>query len=411
MECDVAVIGAGPAGLTLAKTVAEDGGDVLLLEEHPDVGVPPHCTGKLSVRAVTELDLDEKGVLHRVRGAVFYPPSLDPVTITRHEAQALIFDRKIFDQTLAAKAVAAGATLYPDSRAKAFSITSEGVTLRFERQGTLCDVKCRLIVGADGAASPTARLAGLYAKTPSEVRIGVQREVSGVPLVPGMVELYFGRTWAPGFFAWMVPTGRDTARVGLAIRPNAPHPAATYLNTFMEDHPVAREKLGGCRVLEQSTHILPTGGVLRQTVSDGVLIVGDAAGQVKSTTGGGLYYGMACAKLAGAAISKALQASRDPLLRRDGLMSYQAAWRARFGREIAFSVRARAFLDALSDGEVDYLFTIIRRDASLTRQIEVDGDIDHQSKVGRTLLRHVKYVIKRPGLLFKLRKFFPLPRA
>ena len=409
MECDVAIVGAGPAGLTLAETVAKEGGDVLLLEEHPEVGVPPHCTGKLSVTALNELDLDEKGVLHRVRGAVFYPPSLTPVTITRDGAQALIFDRKILDQTLATKAVDAGAKLYTHSRAKTFSIKPGGITLRFEQQGTLYDVKCRLIVGADGAASHTARLAGLYSKKPSEIRIGVQREVSGVHIVHGMVELYFGRTWSPGFFAWMVPTGNDTARVGLAVQPNAPHPASEYLDAFMEAHPVAREKLGGYRVLKQSTHILPTGGVLPRTVSDGVLIVGDAAGQVKSTTGGGLYYGMACAKIAGAAISKALQASPDPLLRRQGLMSYEAAWRAKFGREIAFSVRARAFLDSLSDSEVDYLFNIIRRDASLTRQIEVDGDIDHQSQVGLTLLRHVKYVVKRPRLLFKLRKFFSLP--
>jgi digeranylgeranylglycerophospholipid reductase len=409
VKYDVVVVGAGPAGLTLAKTVAQLGGDVLVLEEHAEVGVPPHCTGKLSVTAVAELGLGETGALHRVRGAVFYPPSLIPLTITRADDQALIFDRTILDQALAADAVDAGATLYTHSRAKTFAITPEGVILHFERQGTLCDVTCRLIVGADGAASHTARVAGLYSKPPSAVRIGVQREVSAVSLIPGLVDLYFGASWAPGFFAWIVPTGRDTARVGLAIQPTAPLPAATYLDAFMTHHPVARQKLGGYRVLAQHTHILPTGGVLPRTVADGVVIVGDAAGQVKSTTGGGLYYGMACAKLAGAAISQALQASSDPLLRRDGLMSYEAAWRARFGREIAFSVRARAFLDALSDGEVDFLFTLLRRDVSLTQQIAVDGDIDRQSRVGRTLLRHVTAVVKRPRLLFKLRKFFALP--
>jgi len=224
-----------------------------------------------------------------------------------------------------------------------------------------------------------------------------------------MVELYFGRGWAPGFFAWIVPTGHDTARVGLALQPNAPAPVADYLDNFMKNHPIAREKLVGCRVLTQSRHIIPTGGVLRRTVSDGFLVLGDAAGQVKSTTGGGLYYGMACAKIAGRAIVKAIQGSSEAILREKTLKSYEMEWRNQFGGEIAFSVRFRVFLNSLSDDEVNYLFNVIQRDASLIKRIEVDGDIDHQSKVGVTLLRYVKYMIKKPGLIFKLRKVFPRP--
>ncbi len=403
------IVGAGPSGLTLAQTIAREGGDVLILEEHPEVGLPQHCTGKVSVNAVKELEFEATGVLARVSGATFYPPSLKPLTIARGDTQALILDRSVFDQSLATKAVAAGATLVTDTRVKRFSVKPDGVTVFFERKGKKGEVKARLIAGADGAASTTARLAGLYSKKTSEVRISVQRDVSDVQTVQSMVELYFGRRWAPGFFAWIVPTGHDTARVGLALRPNTLAPVAKHLDNFMENHPIAREKLVDCRVLAQSRHIIPTGGVLRRVVSDGVLVVGDAAGQVKSTTGGGLYYGMACAKIAGRAVVKALQGSSEAVLREKALRSYETEWRAQFGGEIAFSVRFRAFLDSLSDDEVDYLFNVIQRDASLIRRVEVDGDIDRQSKVGVTVLRYVKYMIKKPGLIFKLRKVFPRP--
>jgi len=253
-------------------------------------------------------------------------------------------------------------------------------------------------------------LTGLYSKKQHEVRIGVQRDVADIKPVQGIVELYFGGNWAPGFFAWIVPTSSDTARAGLAVPLNTPKPPFKYLDDFMEKHPVACERLRGCRVLGQSAHIIPTGGALRRTVSDGVLIVGDAAGQVKSTTGGGLFYGVACAKIAGKTVSKALRSRGGGVLRSKALMSYEEEWRERFGSEIAFSVRARAFLDSLTDGEVDYLFDVIRGDESLIRRIEVDGDIDRQSKVALSLLSYAKYAIKKPKLMYKLRKFFPLPK-
>ncbi len=407
LTCDVAVVGAGPSGLTVAAAVAREGGDVLILEEHPAVGVPPHCTGKISVNAIQELGLDVHGVVARVRGATLYPPSVRPLTIARDDVQAFIVDRRIFDRSLAAKAVDAGAALLTDARAMEVVVKPSGVTVVFEGKERKGEVHARLVVGADGAASVTARLAGLYTKSSSEVRLGVQREVVDVPVVQGMVALYFGQRWAPGFFAWIVPTGHDTARVGLAVRPNAPAPVDQYLDAFVANHPMARETLQGSRVVAESRHILPTGGVLPHLVADGVLVVGDAAGQVKSTTGGGLYYGIACAQMAGRAISVALRDPSNATLQGHALQRYEAEWRARFGREIAFGVRVRAFLDALNDDEVDYLFTVLHREPSLIQHIEADGDIDRQSTVGLTLLRYAKYAIKRPGLLVKLYQAFP----
>ena len=156
------IVGAGPSGLTLAQTIASEGGDVLILEEHPEVGLPQHCTGKVSVNAVKKLELKATGVLARVSGATFYPPNLKPLTIARGDTQALILDRSIFDQSLATKAMDAGATLVTNTRVKKFSVKPDGVTVFFERKGKKGEVKARLVAGADGAATTTARLAGLY---------------------------------------------------------------------------------------------------------------------------------------------------------------------------------------------------------------------------------------------------------
>jgi flavin-dependent dehydrogenase len=173
----------------------------------------------------------------------------------------------------------------------------------------------------------------------------------------------------------------------------------------MTSHPIARKKLENGHCTVQRTHLIPTGGTLNQTVSDGVLIVGDAAGQVKSTTGGGMYYGMICAKIAGRVISKALS-SLDNVLKRKSLIEYQKLWQKQLGKEIAMSAKLRFFFDTLSDDEVNFLFQVIRKNKELINEIEAVGDIDWQSKLLSPLLKYfIGPLMKKPQLLLKLRTF------
>jgi flavin-dependent dehydrogenase len=236
---------------------------------------------------------------------------------------------------------------------------------------------------------------------PYEMRLGVQREVENFELNPFMVEVFLGTTWAPNFFAWVVPTSNTSARIGLAIPLKSSKAGLTYLNNFMESHPLVQERVKGSRCIHQSVHIIPTGGPPDQTVSAGKLLVGDAAGQIKSTTGGGLFIGMSCAIIAGKVIAKALSEG-DGVLQTSQLTRYDEEWRTKFGQEIEFSVPMRRFLDSLTDDEVDYLFKIVTQNEALLKTIEAKGDIDRQSTVSLLSLRHIKSIVKKPRLLYKL---------
>ncbi len=406
MIFDAVVVGGGPAGSTAAEIIARNGYDVLILEEHPQVGLPQHCTGKLSINAIKELGLPSIGALQEVRGAKFYSPDMGSLKVERDEVQAKIFDRSILDRYLSDRAVDSGAALLTSAQAVGIVVDANGVNLTFGHGGKRRSIVSRVVISAEGASAPLARLLGIYSKERRALRIAAQREIIGLSNPePEFVELYFGKKYSPGFFAWIAPMGRDRARVGLCVDPSHGKDVINYLNKLGEEHPVARKRLRGASCVWQAVHVIPTGGVLHDSVSDGVLVVGDAAGQVKSTTGGGLYYGMACAKIAGETVSRALSLEGH-VLRKDVLSEYQSLWQQRLGDEIATSAKTRLLLDSLTDEELSYLFKIIREDKSLISLIQAEGDIDWQFKFSKSLTRPIiNALARKPSLLMKLGAF------
>lgn len=400
------IVGAGPVGSTVAEAIAKEGYDVLVLEEHPKIGLPQHCTGKVSVNALKEFHLPEIVIIQEVRGAIFYSPDMSSLSVERKDTQAYILNRTTLDMWLSEKAVYAGATLLTDARATNVSIDTRRVSISFKHNGGCRELTARIVIGADGAGSSIARRLGLLSKESSTVKVAIQKEIVGLhDLKSDFVEVYMGRRYAPGFFAWIVPTGENNAKVGLGVNFLQSRYLPNYLESFIMSHPIAHKKLEGGHCTIQTTHIIPTGGTLRQTISNGALIVGDAAGQVKSTTGGGIYYGMLCAKFAGQVVSKALSLDGE-VIKKDALMGYEDLWMERLGREIATSVKLRLLLDSLTDDDLNYLFNIAREDEALIDMIENEGDIDWQSKLSASTFKHImKALVKRPQLLIKFGKF------
>lgn len=407
MGFDAIVVGAGSVGSTVAEAIARDGYKVLVLEEHPQIGIPQHCAGKISVNAWKELNLPATGILQEIRGATFFSPDMNSLSVERKDAQAYIFDREVLDKWLSKKALDDGAELITDARVTNISINSQGVNVIFEQNGEYRDVTSRVVIGADGANSLIAKRLGLYSGKRSAVKVAIQREMTGLRrLKLNFVEVYLGKKYAPGFFAWIIPTGEGSARVGLCVSISQSKHLINCLENFITSHPVASRKLEGGRCTSQLAHVIPTGGALRQVVADGALVVGDAAGQVKSTTGGGLYYGMVCAKIAGQVVSKALS-SGDGVLRRDVLMEYQDLWQKRLGREVELSAKLRILLDSLADEELNYLFKLIRENRTLLEIIEIEGDIDWQSKMSASTFKHMtRFMLRYPRHLPALIRYY-----
>jgi geranylgeranyl reductase family protein len=401
------VVGAGPAGSTVAREVAKAGYKVLMVEEHQRVGYPVHCAGKLSVSACESLGLKPKGILNKLHGAIFHAPSCRTLTVKREEAQAYVLDRAVFDNWLAEEAVNAGAVLKTGTRVNGVSISKSAVNLSLTCKGGKEVRLSRIVVGADGANSTIAKLTGLY-RHPQQLRYAAQSEVLNVHGInPKFAEVYLGSRFAPGFFGWLIPTSANSARIGVGLKPGLGYTPLKRLSLFMSLHSTLAPRLVGSMVEYSSVHIIPAGGPQMRTVCDGVITVGDAACQVKSTTGGGLYYGMLCAKIAGAAINKVLCNSSNPVPRSMELEEYERGWRACIGAELSFTRAARAFIDSLSDNDIDYLFDILRYNASIMCLISTFADIDFQSRAALKLMpRLLPYMFRRPSLLCRATRYF-----
>jgi len=206
----------------------------------------------------------------------------------------------------------------------------------------------------------------------------VQAEVENIKdLKPDMVEIYLGKDYAPGLYAWLIPKQGAKAKVGLATNTGNPK---ELLQRFMFKHPVASKKLCEAKILQASFHPITLGGPIPQVCSNGFLAVGDVASQVKPTTGGGVIFGMACARVAAEVIHEALHKND---FSSETLSEYQKRCDKILRFEAKFMLKARRMLDALSDDKIDKVFSLCTR-ISLDRTLRNFEDIDLQ---GHSLLR------------------------
>jgi digeranylgeranylglycerophospholipid reductase len=389
---DIVVVGAGPCGSYSAYTAAKLGAEVTVCEEHETIGSPKHCSGHLNIASLNRLGLQisQDTIENEIRGAVFHSPSGKEFVLRRHNPITYVVDRELFDKHIADLAEKSGANYLLGSRVKTLLFDSgfvKGVII--EKNGKKEAVKADIVVDAEGCSSALLKKAGLRGLTSSMVVRGIQAEVDGMEGVcEDMVEMYLGRKIAPSFFAWIIPTRDNSAKVGLATESGDPR---KYLQKFMEKHPVASKKLKNSRVKGLSLHPIPLKGPLPKTYSNGFLAVGDAVSQVKPTTGGGVIFGLTCAKVAGAVAYEAVK-NRD--FSESFLSRYQSRWKKLVGFELAAQLRLRRALNSLSDKQTDKLIDLAGK-LGIDKVLEKVGDLDFQ---GRTLVPMFRY----PGTLVVL---------
>lgn len=384
MKYDVAVVGAGPAGAIAAKYSALNGASTLLIEEHAFIGSPVQCTGLISTAALEECETGEgKFVLNRMKGAFVYSPDGEELKVEGKEVKAYVIDRKIFDRVLAGQALDAGATLLLKTRFTGIERGKISVISCGEKKEIFADV----VIGADGIQSSVARASGLARC--EKFLSGAQFEAPYDAKDPEFVEIFLGNDIAPGFFAWAVPF-KGLARIGLAK--NQGEPARHYLENLIK-HPVVASRYRGSRT-EFVLGGIPLGAP-KKTATDSVMLVGDAAGQVKPTSGGGIYMGAVCAKIAGEVAAKASRKEAE-------LEEYEKRWRGAVGRELAIGMRIHKSLGKLSDENLNEFVAFLNR-PEISRIITEYGDMDHPSVLLHKLIKSgdKRQLIKLLGVAFK----------
>ena len=345
---DVAVIGAGPCGATAARYAAEDA-SVILIEKKKMIGVPVQCAGFLpKYDELAELmpDSDLPDTFRYPDSCVYaetkYQRFIAPTGDAKEfDVDANVLDRKRFDLYLAEKAVEAGADLAIGTRVSAIDHGSIDISGMWGRRTIPADV----IIGADGPNSLVARSAGLSAieDDPMGAAHAVAYDMTGVKIDEDAVEMYFGRNFVPGGYAWIIPHGKGSANVGMGIRKAMCEPGVSfrdYLHRFIGEHPIASGKLKGGQVTSFIAGIVPVGGARQKTCAGNVMIAGDAAGHLIATNGGGIPTAMVAGKIAG-------ETAADVANGRCAVEDYESRWKSEIGMQIGTSVYVRKLMDGM----------------------------------------------------------------
>ncbi|HVN22943.1 MAG TPA: NAD(P)/FAD-dependent oxidoreductase [Syntrophorhabdales bacterium] len=345
---DVAVIGGGPAGCYTAHGLAREGFDVVVLEKNGTCRQPPVCTGVVGVEAFEKFSLPSDSILTQVEDIEFISPSGKLLPYRPGHVQAHVVDRIKFNEGLRKLALESGSSLLQETACLDIRITPEHVELKTSTsEGPL---RARSAVLACGYNPKLTRK--LHLGDIAYVYEGAQTEIRMDGL--SATEIYVGRNVAPSSFAWAVNVKDGRARVGLITKKGA----SKFLEAFLDSN-----FLKG-RIKETGTishRTIPLGG-LERTYSDRLLAVGEVAGQVKTTTHGGIYYGLIAAQAAAETLSRALRLND---LGASRLKDYERRWRALLDPELSKGRLFRRFFERLSDTHIDGLFSLALKDGIL----------------------------------------------
>jgi digeranylgeranylglycerophospholipid reductase len=356
MDYDVVIAGGSVAGLLCAREIAAKNHKVLVIEEDHEIGTPEHCGGVVSIPAMDDLGIiPMRATLdNKIRSAKIVAPSGKSFTLDARPQQVIVLDRREFDKQLAHQAQVNGAEIRVKSSLR--EITKDGV------RTSDGEIKCKIIVDARGVSS-------LIHKDRTGTLQSAQYEVFADWIDKERIEVYIDKEKYPGFFAWVIPTRRDEAKIGVAGRGINP---ALAIEEFLN-------KKGRYSTIRKIFAPIWIKGPIKEFVTGNVITIGDAAGQAKPTTAGGIYSSGIGGIFAGRSISKFLESGKE-----SSLSEYQKMWTEKFGKEFEHMLLARSLLERLDNKSIDSIFDSIT--PNILEEISEEGSFDfHTASVAKIL--------------------------
>ncbi len=354
MKCDVVVIGGGPGGSMAAKTAAESGLKVVLLEKRQEIGEPIRCAEGVSIRSELRdlITVQPDWVSTEVNGVKLHSPNNDNVFMNvsgSAEGGGYVLERKKFDRGLALQAAGSGAEVLIKTQATGLAKRYGQFTVSAISQGESLQIAAPLIIGADGVESKVARWAGIDTRLrPEDIMVCAQFQVYDAGIDQGRCEFFFGNRLAPGGYVWIFPKGGRLANVGIGIQGSQSGPGLpiTLLESFLQ------RRMPRAKILQIVAGGIPTSGPLNNTTSDGIMLVGDAAHQSDPLTGGGIINAMKAGVMAGEVAGKAVS-SGD--VSKAALGEYEDKWRSSIGKQIKNRYLAKNLFLKLTDDDLNHL--------------------------------------------------------
>ncbi len=368
---DVTIIGGGFSGLLCAKELSARNLSVKVIEEHNEIGYPNKCSGVISLKTMQSLNIpiSKNLVENRFSKIVFYSPSGINFSLDFKGNEIFVLNRYNLDNYLAEEAIKNGAEVSILSKATSFLQNDINVKIKVNDNQTLTS---SYLVDARGANYYGDKM-GLYN--------GVQAYAFYKDFDSEAIHVFFDKTIAPGFFAWLIPINENLAKVGLASKLNS----FEFIKTFFK-------RLGIKNYIKINFSPIVVGGVKGNLVRDKILFVGDSAGQTKPTTGGGIYFGgMGSILLAKAIYNKILNPSISLV------EEYEKKWILNFYKEIKLMKFARNMLENMDNNVIERLFSIAKDVLSNNTSLNIDYDL-HISSIIKYI--GVKNILKISGNVF-----------
>ena len=353
---DLLVIGGGPGGAMAARQAAEKGLSVCMVEKRPAIGTPVRCAEGIGKELLHEfIPPDESWICAEIdRAKIVVPDGTELILESQMAGNEVgyILDRKIFDRELVWMAADAGSDVQVKTRAVA-PLRDNGMVhgAVLESCGQVQKVRAEAVIAADGVESKFARWCGIDTTIPlRELATCAQYLLTDVDIDPHATVFYLGNEIAPEGYIWVFPKGERSANVGIGISPRKCGPGRRphdFLNKFIAAH------FPKGKPIEYIVGGVPVCQPLESTVSDGLIIVGDAARVSDPLTGGGIYNAMYTGKLA-ADVAAECMALGD--CSKEALQRYDDEWRSsRMGRSIARNYKIKEFVITLSDKKLNAL--------------------------------------------------------
>ena len=372
---DFLVVGGGPVGSHVATGLAKAGYQVAVLEKSHFVGGKVCCTGIVSRECIEKFRFPTELIQRELYAASVFSPMDTELSIGREEVQAVVVDRGGLNAYLAREAQESGADYYLRCKVDGIKVNADGVRVSATDNGIKNYFYAQAIVMACGFAPRFMRSLGLGLGNKWVVGAQVEVEVSDL----SKVEVFLGNTIAPGYFAWLVPVNEGMALAGLMTERDAP----CYMRAFLD---LLHNKNRITRTLGKTSYRGITLRSSSKVFSDRVLLVGDAAGQVKPLTGGGLFFGMLCADVAVTSLGQAMEKGDFSA---DGLRSYERATHSLIGRELRLGWWGHCMFKRLSDWRIDWLMNWANRRGVAQKLSESDSiSFDWHGEAMKNLLKH-----------------------
>ncbi len=391
---DVVIIGASLSGNYLAFLLSNFNLKIAVIEEHQEIGLPFQCAGIISKKLTQLIDLPKDIILNQVKKAKIFSPSGIYIRLSGEE-QPYVIDRVALDKLFYQRVKSNNKIqYYLEEKFISFKYITEKHKKSVLIETNKRKLKSKMLVGCDGPLSSVSKLMGIKNKLIYATQIRIKANFDQNEAV-----MWFDPKWKE-LFGWIVPEGNKIYRIGLGSSKNV----AKNFQIFLKKLDVVFDDK-----LDQQGGIIPY-GYMNKSAFDNILLLGDAAGQVKATTGGGVVMLLTAAKYAAFCIKNCFKNNRFSKRYIEKL--YEEPCKATIGKQLKVHFLIRTFFETFTDADYDMLFQIVKAN-KIEEIVSLYGDMDFPREMVIKLLKNsmfIKFIIriwrKNPLILIKILKIF-----